>query len=497
VPRRYVARNCSGADLRATIPLPPDARTGGAPVTAHFFVRPAFDGEWDWANDTRAAVRAHRVGSARLTERRLVRSRADAPRKLLEEDAPSDEGRDVGLHVSHWRFGTWPLVLRILDVGGDGGLDAAEALYEDGLRNLGVGLASRRTRAGPVYMPAVHVDETLALASHALPLSRNASTSDPTLRLRVAKQGPLPFALRVTVATQLIGMASTLMGEADVDEIRYQISDKRVFRFVARQLVSVLHVAFDYLAFSEDVGFYVGRETFHGVSAATLLWGLARDLVIYLYLLDADAGKLVLWGLVMSLATDVFKIQKVLRPRLVLTRRGPRVRFAELQTAPEKATAKYDAEATAHLYLATWPILAGFTWYSLVHDVHKGYYSWLVGSAADLVYYFGFVMMTPQLWINYKLKSVAHLPVKVFAYKIFNTFIDDAFAWIVDMPLKHRLMTLRDDVVFVVFLYQWWTYRVDATRPNEYGRAYEGGAPATTGDGAEADDDDDGAGPPG
>ena len=158
---------------------------------------------------------------------------------------------------------------------------------------------------------------------------------DPTLRLRVAKQGPLPFALRVTVATQLVGMASTLMGEADVDEIRYQISDKRIFRFVARQLVSVLHVAFDYLAFSEDVGFYVGRETFHGVSAATLLWGLARDLVIYLYLLDADAGKLVLWGLVMSLATDVFKIQKVLRPRLVLTRRGPRAaRRSNLRVGP-------------------------------------------------------------------------------------------------------------------------------------------------------------------
>jgi hypothetical protein len=28
------------------------------------------------------------------------------------------------------------------------------------------------------------------------------------------------------------------------------------------------------------------------------------------------------------------------------------------------------------------------------------------------VYAFGFVMMTPQLYINYKLKSVAHMPWK-------------------------------------------------------------------------------------
>ena len=140
---------------------------------------------------------------------------------------------------------------------------------------------------------------------------------------------------------------------------------------------------------------------------------------------------------------------------------------APLRTPPAKATAKYDKEATSHLYLATFPMLFGVALYSLVHDVHRTYYGWIVSSLADLVYYFGFIMMTPQLYINYKLQSVAHLPIRVFAYKIFNTFVDDVFAWVVKMPLKHRLMTLRDDVVFVVFLYQWWTYRIDSTRLNE------------------------------
>ena len=36
-------------------------------------------------------------------------------------------------------------------------------------------------------------------------------------------------------------------------------------------------------------------------------------------------------------------------------------------------------------------------------------------------------------------------------------------------------------VVFVVFLCQWWTYRIDSTRPNEYGFAADyGGVQATT-----------------
>lgn len=37
------------------------------------------------------------------------------------------------------------------------------------------------------------------------------------------------------------------------------------------------------------------------------------------------------------------------------------------------------------------------------------------------------------------------------------------------MPLKHRLMTLRDDLVFFIFLYQRWIYPVDVKRPDEFG----------------------------
>jgi hypothetical protein len=53
-------------------------------------------------------------------------------------------------------------------------------------------------------------------------------------------------------------------------------------------------------------------------------------------------------------------------------------------------------------------------------------------------------MMTPQLFINYKLKSVAHMPWKTFMYKALNTFIDDLFAFIIRMPVLHRLACFRD-----------------------------------------------------
>ena len=46
----------------------------------------------------------------------------------------------------------------------------------------------------------------------------------------------------------------------------------------------------------------------------------------------------------------------------------------------------------------------------------------------------------------------------------FNTFIDDLFAFIITMPTAHRVACFRDDLVFVVYLYQRWLYPVDETR---------------------------------
>lgn len=52
--------------------------------------------------------------------------------------------------------------------------------------------------------------------------------------------------------------------------------------------------------------------------------------------------------------------------------------------------------------------------------------------------------MTPQLFINYKLKSVAHLPWRMLTYKALNTFIDDMFAFVIKMPTMYRIGCFRD-----------------------------------------------------
>lgn len=119
------------------------------------------------------------------------------------------------------------------------------------------------------------------------------------------------------------------------------------------------------------------------------------------------------------------------------------------------------------------PLLIGYSIYSLFHNEHKGWYSFVVGTMAGFVYAFGFIMMTPQLFINYKLKSVAHMPWKAFMYKALNTFVDDLFAFVIKMPILHRIACFRDDVLFLIYLYQRWIYPVDKKRINEYGQQFE------------------------
>lgn len=60
-------------------------------------------------------------------------------------------------------------------------------------------------------------------------------------------------------------------------------------------------------------------------------------------------------------------------------------------------------------------------------------------------------------------------PWRQMTYKFLNTIIDDLFAFVISMPILHRIAVFRDDLIFVLFLYQRYIYRVDYTRVNEFG----------------------------
>ena len=132
-----------------------------------------------------------------------------------------------------------------------------------------------------------------------------------------------------------------------------------------------------------------------------------------------------------------------------------------------EASLEADKYATEHLMLLVLPLVLANALRSLIMELHCSWYSWVINSLTASVYAFGFVLMIPQLYINHKLKSVSRMPWTFLTYRFINTFIDDLFAFVIKMPTMHRLSVFRDDLIFIVYLYQRYTYSIDDSRPIE------------------------------
>ncbi|KAL4368461.1 hypothetical protein GQ457_05G016340 [Hibiscus cannabinus] len=145
----------------------------------------------------------------------------------------------------------------------------------------------------------------------------------------------------------------------------------------------------------------------------------------------------------------------------------------------EKKDQFLDASVLKYLFYVLFLLVACFSIYSLMYERHKSWYSWILSSLTSYVYIiifsissnslFQITTMCPQLFINYKLKFVVHLPWRQMTYKFLNTITDDLFAFVIKMPTLHRLSVFRDDLIFLIYLYQKWVYPVDKKRINEFG----------------------------
>jgi hypothetical protein len=287
-----------------------------------------------------------------------------------------------------------------------------------------------------------------------------------------------------------IEILSKQFSTSDLDQFKYYLSEDRIYRHIITQVITWVHLTLEGLAFRDDWQFFRGRSNFGGISHSSILYGILRSVIIFLYLYDNDSSWVVLFTLARDILYSIWKAVKVLEPRIELLQISAhhsipvlRVKHDDSKTRIERDSDLYDRIATRHVGLALAPLILGTAIFSLLTSTYKSWWSWIISCLADSVYLFGFISLTPQLYINYRLKSVAHLPIRSFAFKIFNTFIDDVFAFLVKLPLKHKLMTLRDDLIFAGFLYQWWIYPADRTRPNEFGFQYD----SQTGEGSDPD----------
>ncbi|KAG6813429.1 hypothetical protein H0H92_011126 [Tricholoma furcatifolium] len=346
-----------------------------------------------------------------------------------------------------------------------GGSDAAEPEVEEAEENITLALISDAakipysTLPAPVsehiiltperdatatqgyYMPIIYSNEFWHLREHYIEL--NSTT--PELPLQIVFQPMSYFKFQIFAAlTNGFNEAAKQQGGgagAELDELKRMLTETNPWFLGLTGLVSFLHVLFEMLAFKSDVSHWRQKKEM-------IVTNVFVQLIVLLYLIDNNENTswMILFGSGMGVVIEAWKITKAVDINVVSAPAGSLIPYKldikdkHVLSEDEKKTQEYDKLAFRYVSYVAIPLLAGYTIYSLLYESHRGWYSFVISTLTSFVYMFGFAQLVPQLIINYKLK------------------------------VRGGHLRAHDDVVFLIFLYQRWIYRIDPKRVNEYGQ---------------------------
>ncbi|CAG0891272.1 unnamed protein product [Darwinula stevensoni] len=293
------------------------------------------------------------------------------------------------------------------------------------------------------YMPVLYADEMHLKREDLLCLNSSIKQANLTLMYNPISFGKLRLWRQLEMS--FVAMKDMGFTDKDLEDVK-GIFHAEPFLLFLTLFVSCFHLLLDILALKNDVMFWKRKKSMLGLSLYSVLWRCFSQWVIFLYLREENTSYLVLIPACLGAIIETWKVMKAYKWR---SNAG--------QSSEEKKSDTFDSEGMRYLLFALLPVLLGYSIYSLLYKPHKSWYSWAMETTVGFVYGFGFVFMFPQLFLNYRLKSAC------------NTFIDDLFAFIIRMPTMHRIACFRDDVVFLIYLYQRWLYPIDKSRLDEYG----------------------------
>lgn len=418
----------------------------------------------------------------------LPKKKARKLKNLLDKSEESDEesGPDTTIEsFYHPNF--------TISVIPDTGLQNWQAIHPAVRNNFQLESSGARDASGQNawYYPVVFLNTFWQLRSHMTEINSTVERLPLNIQLTNLKNWKYSMYAamddgmkRTQMQAATSGQVSAAGDGSELEKFKEILLDTNSYLLGTTFFVSILHMIFEALAFKNDIAHWRKKKDVVGTSVRTILANVLMQSIIFLYLIDNSEGTswMILAGQGFGILLEAWKITKSVDVRI--REPGPDSSLSFLPyvvvfedkhrlSETEKKTQEYDQIAFKYLYIVAVPLLAAYAIYSLVYETHKSWYSFFIETLVGSVYAYGFLMMVPSLYINYRLKSVAHMPGKAMTYKFLNTFIDDLFAFTIRMPTLHRLATLRDDVIFFVWVYQSYKYKVDYTRVNEFGQGGE------------------------
>lgn len=309
-----------------------------------------------------------------------------------------------------------------------------------------------KTDRQTVYLPLLLVNELSFKVKDLMEVNR----STVRLPLSVSYEGLSLRRFRFLVQLQDMVYSLRQFGftEENIDEIKETLVGSNFFLLVLTALITSLQLVCECLALKNDVTSWNQKSSMSGMSRKSVLWRSLSTLLIFMHLLE-ETSLLVLIPIGLGACVEVWKVFKVYK--IQLQWRGLKVNKMDEE---ERKTVEYDTQASRYLSYLVYPLCISGAIFSLAYLRQKCYFSWLLNTLVTGVYAFGFLSMAPQLFINYKLKSVSHLQGAVLTYRGINTLVSDLcsvasfFNPSLSLTSSHQLCCFRDELFFLLYLYQ-------------------------------------------
>uniref|UniRef100_A0A6Q2Y546 Lipid scramblase CLPTM1L n=1 Tax=Esox lucius TaxID=8010 RepID=A0A6Q2Y546_ESOLU len=372
-----------------------------------------------------------------------VREENDSPVHLL---ACPDKTSALlnSLPVSHWRS---RLTLNMMS--------------EDFTFNRGT-LPSDVWRYMMIYLPLLHIDELSVRVKDMMEI--NGSLTQ--LPLTISYEGLSLRQFRFWIHMQDVTFSLKHFGftEVNIDEIKGVLVDTNLYLLALTALVTMFHFTFEFLAFKNDISFWRKKKSMVGMSGKAVLWRCSSTIVIFLKILEERSSLLVLIPVGIGAIIELWKVKQVYKIQLQWRTSRSIFHVGKFDES-ERKTTQHDRQAMKCLSYLVYPLSISGAIFSLLYLRYKSYYSLLINNLVSGIYAFGFLSMAPQLFINYKvclfLKCTA-----------VNTFVNDTFACIFGTHPCHQLSCFRDDILFLVYLYQRRLYSTNKSKGCQYGSGH-------------------------
>jgi hypothetical protein len=245
------------------------------------------------------------------------------------------------------------------------------------------------------------------------------------------------------------------------------IKNNSTFYLIILFTVNTLHTIFSYLGFSSDISYYKNLKKLDGVYTKYIFFNIFYMFITLIYILLQGANFIVKIELFISFVIEIWKLKKIFKISFTLNNFPYIIKLEYKQTFEQEEAKDYESEAVSmmvkYLLFPIGVIYLGYRIYYYSDNIVKNNWKSIVIFIIEYIYFllnvFGFILLTPQIYLNYKLQSVEHLPMKAMTYKFLNTIIDDLYAFAVKTPTMYRIFCFRDDVIFVIYIYQIFKYR--------------------------------------